>query len=246
MSFIDEIRASSRQRAKSFIERPLPDAKPKDLHKALSAPGLSVIAEVKMASPSAGPIRQVDAASKAKAYEDAGACAVSVLTEPHHFSGSLDHLLSASSSVNIPVIRKDFLVEPVQIHEARAYDADAVLLIVSILGEKTRQFISLAHELGMAALVEVHDEAELEVALSAGASIIGVNNRDFKTMLVDIGTCERILPLIPQHVLKVAESGIKNPCDARRMRAAGADAVLVGSLLMRDENTEKTIASLRV
>jgi indole-3-glycerol phosphate synthase len=194
-----------------------------------------VIAEVKRASPSAGAIRlDADPAGVAAEYEAAGAAAVSVLTDERHFGGSLAALTEARSRVGIPVLRKDFIVDGYQLLEARAAGADAVLLIVAALDDVTLATLAAdASSLGMAALVEVHDEAEARRALAAGARLIGVNHRDLATLKVDMTVFARIRPLLPETILTVAESGIRTPEDVRRMARAGADAILVGEHLMR-------------
>jgi indole-3-glycerol phosphate synthase len=205
----------------------------------------AVIAEIKRASPSAGSIRaDADAPDIAARYQAAGAAALSVLTEPDYFGGALADMLAARAATNIPVIRKDFIVEPWQIHESRAAGADAVLLIVALLGEKLEAYLSIAREAGIDALVEVHDEAELEVALAAGADLVGVNNRDLRDLTIDLAVTERLAPHLPAHVALVAESGIKTRDDAKRMIDAGASALLVGSSLMASEDPGNALRTL--
>lgn len=204
----------------------------RDFAGALSAPGLSVISEIKRASPSAGDIREVDPAAWAKRYEREDAACLSVLTEPDRFKGSLEDLDTARESVSLPVIRKDFTVDEIQVVEA-ATRADAVLLIVALFdGSSLARYITLANDLGLTALVEVHDEREAEIALEAGARVVGINNRDLRDFTVDLGTFERLAPKLEGAIL-VAESGVKSSQDARRLRDAGADAVLVGEAAMR-------------
>ncbi|MGI8649303.1 MAG: indole-3-glycerol phosphate synthase TrpC [Rubrobacter sp.] len=216
----------------------------RDFTGALASPGLSVISEIKRASPSAGFIREADPREQAKLYASEGAACLSVLTEPERFKGSLDDLDAARNSVGVPVIRKDFTVDEVQVLEA-ATRADAVLLIVALFETKTlARYIELAGEVGLTALVEVHDEREAEVALQAGAKVIGVNNRDLRDFTVDLATFERLSPMLEGKV-RVAESGVKSVEDARRMRAAGADAVLVGESAMREPGLVKAISSVR-
>ena len=218
--------------------RRLGDAPPvRDLGAALARPGVRprVIAEVKLASPSAGPIRpDADPASIAAGYEAAGAAAVSVLTEEDFFAGSLAHLAAVRARVGLPVLRKDFLVDEYQLLEARAAGADAVLLIVAALDDDALlRLQDGAGELGLAALVEVHDDREAERAVRAGARIIGVNHRNLSTLQMDMGLFARLRPLLPDGTVAVAESGIRTPADVRRLGDAGASAILVGESLMR-------------
>ncbi|MFE2289636.1 indole-3-glycerol phosphate synthase TrpC [Streptomyces sp. NPDC059452] len=196
--------------------------------------GVQVIAEVKRASPSRGSLAEIpDPAELALAYERAGAAAVSVLTEETYFSGSLDDLVGVRAAVRLPVLRKDFILTPYQLWEARAYGADLALLIVASLSRaELRDLLAQARELGLTALVEVHDEAETERALAAGATMIGVNARDLKTLRVERNTFARLAPLIPPEVVRVAESGIRGPADVAAVAAHGADAVLVGESLV--------------
>lgn len=218
----------------------------RDFAGALRAPGLGVIAEVKRRSPSAGTLSaDADAGAMARRYADAGAAAISVLTEPDHFGGALEDLEIVRDAQTAPVLRKDFVVDPYQIVEARAAGADAVLLIVAALGAALPDYLGHAAEAGLDALVEVHDEAELRVALDAGAPIVGVNNRNLTDLSIDLAVCEQMLPQIPPATVKVAESGILAGEDAARMAAAGADAVLVGTALMTAENPGASIAELR-
>ena len=205
----------------------------RDFAGALSAQGLSVISEIKRASPSAGFIREADPAEWGARYERLGARCLSVLTEPERFKGSLDDLNAARRNTALPALRKDFTVDEAQVLEAGTR-ADAVLLIAALFDAGTlARYVSLAVELGLTPLVEVHDEEEAELALEAGARVIGVNNRDLRDFAVDLGTFERLAPRLAGATL-VAESGVKTPGDARRLRDAGADAVLVGEAAMRD------------
>jgi indole-3-glycerol phosphate synthase len=205
----------------------------RDFAAALRAPGLSVISEIKRASPSVGFISDADPAEWAARYEAEGASCLSVLTEPDRFKGSLEDLAAARDRVALPVIRKDFTVDEAQVLEAGAR-ADAVLLIAALFDPASlARYISLAVELGLTPLVEVHDEAEADHALETGAQVIGVNNRDLRDFTVDLATFERLAPRLAGATL-VAESGVKTPEDGRRLRDAGADAVLVGEAAMRD------------
>lgn len=215
----------------------------RDFTGALTKPGLSIISEIKRASPSAGFIRETDPEEQAKLYENKGTSCLSVLTEPDRFKGSLEDLDAARKSVRLPVIRKDFTVDEIQVIEA-ATRADAVLFIVALFDTKTlARYIELAAELGLTALVEVHDEREAEVALETGAEVIGVNNRDLRDFSVDLSTFERLAPMLEGRVL-VAESGVKTVEDAERMRDAGADAVLVGEAAMREPSLIARLAAL--
>ena len=210
---------------------------------ALSAPGLSVIAECKRRSPSAGMLtHEKDWSARAAGYARAGAAAISVLTEQDHFGGSAGHIEQARAS-GLPLLRKDFLLDTSMVLESALWGADAVLLLPCIL-EQSRllELHECARELGLGALVEVHDEAELERALSLGAAVVGVNSRNLSTFTTDLGVIERLFPRIPAGVLRVAESGLRGPAEIARVRAAGADAVLIGEALMRSPDPE---ASLR-
>ncbi|MEP6856431.1 MAG: indole-3-glycerol phosphate synthase TrpC [Pedococcus sp.] len=218
------------------IERLARSAAPAlDAQAALRRPGLALIAEVKRASPSKGALAEIaDPAALAADYEAGGATAVSVLTERRRFGGSLDDLDAVRRAVRIPVLRKDFMVEDYQLFEARAHGADLILLIVAALAQDDLvRMQQLALDLGMTALVEVHDEDETARALDAGATVIGVNARNLKTLAVDHDTFGRLAPLIPDTCVKVAESGVSGPADAARFAGEGADAVLVGEALVR-------------
>ena len=194
-----------------------------------------LIAEVKRASPSKGVIAETfDPVAQALAYQAGGAGAISVLTEPHFFLGSLDHLRAIRERVYLPVLRKDFILDPYQVYESRAAGADALLLICALLDDATlRDLLALTHALGMEALVEAHDEEETLRAVASGARLIGVNSRDLRTFNVDPDILQRLRPLVPQGVHFVAESGISDALGAARARAWGADAILVGEALMR-------------
>ncbi len=210
------------------------------------ADGPGIIAEIKRASPSRGWIRKdLDAPATARAYMRAGACAVSVLTEGRCFGGSLADLEGASAaSGTTPVLRKDFILDEYMLAEARAFGADLVLLMVSVLGDATAGMASLAREYGLEPLVEVHDAAEMEVAASAGATVVGINNRDLATLRVDLSVSERLLPLAPAGAVKVVESGIATREDVLRFCSLGADAFLVGEALVRSESPEDAVRRL--
>jgi indole-3-glycerol phosphate synthase len=201
---------------------------------ALVRPGVNVIAECKRRSPSCGVLRErYDPAAIAAGYARAGAAAISVLTEPTFFDGSLDHLGAVRAVVDIPLLRKDFIVSDYQLLEARAAGADAILLIVAALapGELVR-LMTRATELGLDSLVEVHTIAELDAALDAGATIVGVNNRNLRTLEVDVAASEAIIGSMPRHVTAVSESGLKSASDLQRLRALGYDAFLIGERFM--------------
>jgi indole-3-glycerol phosphate synthase len=208
----------------------------RSLAKALRKPGIGLIAEVKKASPSRGLLRSdFDPVALAQSYARAGAAAISVLTDRKHFQGSLDHLRGIRKALphGPPLLRKDFLFEEYQLYEARCAGADAVLLITAILAPALlSELIGISRSLGMDPLVEVHDEAELERALAAGAEIIGVNNRDLRTFEVDLSTTERLARLVPAERLIVAESGIFSRDDIRRLAACGVQGVLIGEALV--------------
>lgn len=214
---------------------------------ALRAPGLAVIAEVKRSSPSKGALAAIeDPAALASAYVAGGAAAISVLTEGRRFGGSLDDLRAVRAAVPAPVLRKDFVVTPYQLWEARANGADLVLLIVAALRQdELAELSGLASRLGMTALVETHTPDEVRRALAVDAGLIGVNNRDLKTLAVDLRHFEQMAAIIGDRAVKVAESGILSVADAERMRAAGADAILVGELLVRHGDPGAAVAALR-
>lgn len=211
---------------------------PRDLAAALRTPGVSLIAEVKRASPSKGLLRQnFDAVALAREYEANGAVAISVLTDQHFFQGDLGHLRAVRRNVSLPVLRKDFILDPYQVYEARAAGADAVLLIAAALSDSDlKALYQLLRELDMAALIEVHNAAELERALRIGPRIVGVNNRDLRTFKVDLKTTARLRPLVPADVVLVAESGVHTRDDVARLAAIGADAMLVGEALVRAQD----------
>jgi indole-3-glycerol phosphate synthase len=209
-------------------------------------PGLSLIAEHKRRSPSAGEIR-ADASLEdvVSAYQRGGAAALSVLTEGPNFGGSPDDLRRARAASDLAILRKDFVVDPFQVDESAAIGADAILLIVAALGDdELRELHARASERGLSALVEVHDARELELALACGASIVGVNNRDLRTLEVDTSRTFELLPEVPEGVVTVAESGFSAPEQLVALRDAGADAVLIGEALMRAENIEQAAREL--
>ena len=219
---------------------------PLDAYAALRQPGVGVIAEVKRSSPSKGALAEIpDPAELAGEYAAGGARCVSVLTEGRWFGGSLDDLAAVRATIDIPVLRKDFIVSTYQVHEARAFGADLVLLIVAALDQKVLTgLLERIESLGMTALVEVHTEEEADRALEAGARVIGVNARDLRTLEVDRAVFERIAPGLPNHVVKIAESGVRGPLDLIRYASAGADAVLVGEGLVTQKSPREAVAEL--
>lgn len=215
--------------------------------KALADEGLSFICEVKKASPSKGVITEnFSYLSIAKDYEQAGASAISVLTEPYFFEGSDIYLREIVNTVSIPVLRKDFTLDSYMIYEAKLLGASAVLLICSILEPlQLKEYIEISHRLGLSALVEIHTEKEAETAILSGARIIGVNNRNLNTFDVDISASINLRRMIPKHILFVSESGIKTPEDIKILRENGTDAVLIGETLMRASDKKKMLEYLR-
>lgn len=213
---------------------------------ALSREGINFICEVKKASPSKGVIAEdfpyIDIA---KEYEEAGAAAISVLTEPDYFLGRDTYLKEIAETVRIPVLRKDFVVDTYQIYEAKILGASAVLLICTLLDDDTlKAYIDIARGLGLSALVEAHDEEEVLRAVNAGADIIGVNNRDLKTFSVDINNSVRLRALVPSNIIFVSESGIKTADDIKKLRDNGTNAVLIGETLMRAEDKRQVLKEL--
>lgn len=215
--------------------------------KALSGDEISFICEVKRASPSKGMIApDFPYLDIARDYERAGASAISCLTEPFWFKGRDEYLAEISNAVKIPVLRKDFTVDEYMIYQAKTLGASAVLLICAILSkEQLSEYLGIAHSLGLSALVEAHDEDEVRTALSVGAGIIGVNNRDLRTFTVDINNSARLRKLVPPEVLFVSESGIKTAADIEALRSNGTNAVLIGETLMRSPDKKAALDELR-
>lgn len=212
--------------------------------KCLSKDGLSVIAEIKRASPSAGLFApDLDAVDTARAYEIAGASALSVLTDRKYFHGYQEDLILARDAVELPVLRKDFIVDVYQIYESRAIGADAILIIISAVTNE-RDLIQVATSAGLDCVVEVHDEYDLDRAIDAGASIVGINNRDLHTFHTDLAVTEQLLPLVPEGVITVSESGIKSADDVSRVHDSGVDAILVGESMARNAGDPKVLKSL--
>lgn len=240
-----EIKKISREQMR---EKALEEARPVlDFYKALKDGGISIIAEVKKASPSKAVIcEDFHPARQAIAYEKAGANAISCLTEEAYFKGSSSYLREIRKVVNIPILRKDFIIDTYQIDEARAIGADAILLIAAILDEdKMREFYEYAIELDLHCLFESHNEEELKKVLKCGAKICGINNRNLKDFTVDLQTTGVLAKKIPSDLVVVSESGIKDHNDMKILSECGADAVLIGETLMRSEDVAATMAHLR-
>ena len=221
------------------------------LRRVENRPTINIIAEIKRASPSKGPLNpNLDVAQLAKAYKRGGAAAISVLTEPTFFKGSFADLETARKASGLPVLCKDFILEPVQIYEARSHGADAVLLIAAITSVRAQHAVplrglrELAASMGMAVLLEVHNEAEVEQALEVGATLIGINNRNLVDFTVDINTTFKLRPLVPQDVTVVSESGISTPAHIARLRDANVNAVLIGEALVTSPDPEKRLREL--
>ncbi len=245
-----EVAERKNRRSVSELKSRVADLEPtRDFLGALQTPKIglvSLIAEVKKASPSAGIIRaDFDPVQLARIYEQSGAACLSVLTDEQFFQGHDDYLTTIRAAVALPLLRKDFTVDAYQVYEARALGADAILLIVAALSpERIADYQSLALELGMAALVEVHTEEEMDVARAVGAKLIGINSRDLKTFVTDIGAVARLGARAPADVTLVAESGLKTPADVARVAQAGAKAILVGETLMRASDIGLAIKEL--
>lgn len=256
MTFLEEIVASTREAVRSSkLNRPAADLKrrikdretPRGFADSLSkGPGLKLIAELKQASPSQGRLRErFDPAGIARIFEEEGAAAISVLTEERFFLGSLDDLGRVRKASTRPLLRKDFLIDEYQVYEARAFDADAVLLIAAILDDsRLKDFQSLARDLGMDSLVEVHTEAEVDRALRADARLIGINNRDLATFKTDLATTFRLVRGIPDDRLVVSESGISQRKDIDRLMEAQVDAVLIGETFMKSSDIRAKIREI--
>jgi indole-3-glycerol phosphate synthase len=236
------LRARERELARAAKSAPRPPA----FASALRAPTVQVIAEVKRRSPSKGWINPgITAADQAHAYATGGAAAISVLTEPAHFGGSNDDLASVRSAVAIPVLKKDFHVHPVQLAEARSLGASAALLIARALSpDDLLLMMDAARQLELEVLIEIRDEEELERALAGGATVVGINNRNLETLVIDPATSQRLLGLVPPSIVAIAESGVSGRADVERIAAHGADAVLVGSSISASENPTEAVRSL--
>lgn len=215
--------------------------------KVIAEEDISFICEVKRASPSKGMIvEHFPYVQIAKDYEEAGASCISVLTEPDYFKGDKKYLKEISENVSVPLIRKDFVIDEYMIYDAKIHGASCVLLICSLLDKETMEkYIEICDNLGMSALVEAHDEEEIQKAIEAGARMIGVNNRDLKTFTVDIRNSERLRKLVPVNILFIAESGIKTNADINRLRKANVNGVLIGETFMKAENKKEMLQELR-
>lgn len=248
-SIIEGVREDEKHRKLSRLElnERLSKARPPlDALASLRSQPFSVIAEVKRSSPSKGELATIESPEKlATLYAEHGAAAISVLTEERRFKGKLLDLKAVRENVDLPILRKDFMVSEYLIEESRAWGADLILLIVAALDDvQLRDFFQLANELGMASLVEIHDEAELERAMSIEPEMIGVNSRNLKTLEVNKAVFDKLIPEIPSSIYRVAESGISTSADARGARTSGADAILVGESLVRSENPGKALTEL--
>jgi indole-3-glycerol phosphate synthase len=245
---LNEILESTRARLRRTGVDPSGEAPAKrEFATALSLPGLKVIAEIKRRSPSAGDLAiRLDPTTQAVSYERGGAAAISVLTEPEYFGGSLDDLRAVRHAVSLPILRKDFIVDPRQIAESRSAGADALLLIVAALDVGLlSELLAECQTVGIEALVEAHNIEEAAVAAEVGANIIGVNNRDLKTFRTDLAVAEGVGPSLPQGRVLVAESGVSTPAGAARMADAGYDAILVGEALVTSPDPTALIRDLR-
>lgn len=238
--------ASLRPEARTLERRAAAAPAPRAFAPALAGASVGVIAEIKRRSPSAGSIRaDLDPLVHARAYERGGAAAISVLTDALHFGGSLDDLARVAGAVALPVLRKDFILDELQLYEARAAQASAVLLIVRALSrERLRALARAARAQGLATLIEVHSEAELDRALGADPTAVGVNSRDLDSLQVDLALAERLVALVPPAMPAIAESGIAARGDVERMAAAGADLVLVGTSIARSDDPQAALAAL--
>ncbi len=258
-TFLERVTAEARERVaqagefayfaklKKLAGQRREEREPHRFHSALSRlDGVNIIAEIKRASPSKGVIKGgIDVAKLARLYAAGGAAAISVLTEPKHFDGSVSDLVAAAKAVEIPILRKDFIVDEYQIVEAAAAGASAILLIVASLSlDELRDLYSLATELGLDALVEVHDSAEMQTAIGIGAKIIGVNNRDLHSLEVSLDTSRRLIEHRPDNILMVAESGLTNRDEINELRELGYDGFLIGETLMRSTDVADTLRRL--
>lgn len=254
MSYLEDLLASTRARVDELKTTVTPEAleqrlasiePPRGFRAALEGPGTAIIAEIKRASPSSGPLNlDLNAGETARRFAAGGAAAISVLTETEHFRGTMDDLVQARAA-GLPVLRKDFILDDLQVLESRAAGADAVLLIVRALGEELGSLRRASEVLGMDALVEVHDEEELDRALEAGAIMIGVNHRDLGTFEVDPDRTAKLASRVPQRVILIGLSGVSSRAEVEALSEAGAAAVLVGEHLVTSRDPELTLRELR-
>jgi indole-3-glycerol phosphate synthase len=253
MSSLEEMVAATKARVAEYKEAIAPEAleqrlasmeAPRGFERALTGPGVALIAEIKRSSPRTGPLDpDLNAGALAARYASGGAAALSVLTEPDFFGGSMEDLKSVRGA-GLPVLRKDFIVDDFQVLESRAWGADAVLLIVRALGDQTARLVGATRALGMDPLVEVYDEADVELALGAGATLVGVNHRDLHTFEVDPGRTTKLAPLVPKGVTLVTLSGVSRRAEVEAAGAAGAAAVLVGESLVTAADPAAKVAEL--
>jgi indole-3-glycerol phosphate synthase len=253
LTILDEIVAKTRKRVEAR-KREVPadklPSRPTEVRSLSDAikrcRGPPIIAEIKPRSPSAGVLKEgLDVGAQAKAYEAGGAVGVSVLTEPDYFSGNIENLTEARQNVGLPVLRKDFIVDDYQIRESAAYGADAVLLIVSCLGDRLPDFIGFAKDHSLEALVECHSRSDVEKAIASDATLIGINNRDLKTLKIDLNITKELAKHVPEDRILVSESGINTADDVKFLLGAGAKAVLVGTVLMKAGDVKQKLMELR-
>ncbi len=234
----EEVAQAKRKKTLAGLQDAIGELSPcRNFIAALNGSDCAIIAEVKCASPSRGRlVENFDPLKIAAAYEQNGAAAISVLTDEKYFLGSKEYLTRIKKEVELPLLRKDFIIDPYQIYESRVIGADAVLLIVRTLGARIGEFIGIAGQLGLAALTEVHTAAELEIAQAAGAGIIGINNRNLDTFVTDINTCKELARSIPAGIVTVAESGIRNRDDIENIMQSGIRAFLIGEALVTSDD----------
>lgn len=245
---VEDVRARVKDqiKAKPISQMKIDRSSKRSLREAIeSTPKVPLIGEIKRASPSMGDINlDLDVIETARAMVRGGAIAISVLTEPKYFKGDPSYLPKIRKAVDVPVLRKDFIVDEYQLYESAELGADAILLIAGVLGKDLKRFIDLTRELGMESFVEVDEEEQVKLASAAGAELMGINNRNLKTMQIDITRTARLAPLVPDEVVLVSESGMRMPNDIKFVLDAGADAVLVGTSLMKASNIEQQVRSL--
>ena len=246
-----EITESKVRVPRATLEREIRDQSPprgfvKALERAIEAGRFALIAEIKRASPSKGLIRDdFEPTAIARCYQEGGATCLSVITDAPSFRGAPQHLMEARAATPLPILRKDFLFDPYQVYEARAWGADCILIIMAAIDDETARTLNkTAHDLGLDVLIEIHDERELERALTLEARLIGVNNRDLRTFETSLAVCERLMPLVPPDRIVVAESGIGSHGDCRRLADAGVQAFLVGETLMRQKDLTSATRAL--
>ncbi len=243
----EEVAQSKKEKPLTGLQDVINEIPPcRNFKAAISGSPCAIIAEVKCASPSRGRlVENFDQRKIATAYEKNGAAAISVLTDEKYFMGRKEYLTQIKTEVKLPLLRKDFIIDPYQIYESRVIGADAVLLIVRTLGTRLGEFIGLAGQLGLAALTEVHTAVELDIALAAGADIIGINNRNLDTFVTDINTCKELARLIPAGIVTVAESGIKSRKDIENIMGSGIRAFLIGEALVTSDDIGKKLREFR-